>query len=151
MNTDFIDRHSRQLILPGWTLAFQEFISSITVSTPDNLFLDLYLKALGIEKFIPIESGTTDAPDYYFLSPTTALSNNPNTKGRIGTFEAKVHSNEFEITFTNSESGLAQSWVVSKFNYVEIDQMIGTYLVNCFINVIKENFLIRHPQLSKAS
>ncbi len=47
----YIERHSKQLILPNWTLDLQEKISRITISTPPHAILISYLIGLGFENF----------------------------------------------------------------------------------------------------
>ena len=50
-NSTYVDRHSRQLILPGWSLELQEKISSVKIAVPNDAILCMYLIALGIENF----------------------------------------------------------------------------------------------------
>src|SRR5690606_11757546 len=47
----YIERHSKQLVLPKWTLQLQEKISRITISTPSNNILISYLIGMGFENF----------------------------------------------------------------------------------------------------
>ncbi len=47
----YIERHSRQLVLPNWSLELQEKISRITISTPAHPILISYLIGLGFENF----------------------------------------------------------------------------------------------------
>jgi hypothetical protein len=144
LNSQFIERHSRQLILPGWTLGLQNKIASISVSVPNNTFLILYLKALGIsqisirpDELNEIDHSLIDTVDYFFEvinNPTPAI----HKKYRIAEIEILENPYSYQISLKMLvETNLNRSWTLDKLKITSQDQLLGTYLAHKFSEILR--------------
>jgi hypothetical protein len=137
MNPEFIERHSRQLILNGWTLNLQKKISNTSVLVPKNQFLILYLKALGVNKIFTDQHESVN-PDYVFLINNSSQKKNNIQNFNIGKFETIEKGDSFEIDVEiKTNSNLNQSWKLNKTQFVCQEDLIGTYLSHKFSEIIK--------------
>jgi len=156
MNSEFIERHSRQLILPKWSLALQEEISKIKVSIPQDKFLCMYLIALGVSKFhfqncdnfetfySKIPNWERESIIYNEINESDYIIylNKPNIDlyGQIGTIRGEIINSKFHLNASSTVREDEGNWQVTINDIKYPSQEIGIFLALYFSNFLNPHY-----------